>query len=310
MSNKTTPRAPSAPRYISPSGNIAASHSPIATIGNWLIEGHTNSGTLTDLYLARPTGCPPDWPSDYVLKVLKAPYDSDELALGTLHREAEVGGNVTEQHIVPILECGLIKPPYYLVMPRLNGASVNKAIAAIGRISVPQALWIARQTAMALKGLHKQGWIHADVKPSNIVVSPEGHATLIDFGCALRPDEPMLSWDRPVVGTLHYIAPEMFTSTSATDCRSDIYSLGVSLFEMLSGELPFAYGDQSRLIQAHLHEQPADLRQLHSHIPSNVAELVAMMLAKDPLKRPQTARELIDRLTDLEIETLDIRVAA
>ena len=279
-------------------------------LGNWQLDSIAAIGTFTKLHAARPTGCPADWPADYVVKLLKTPHEGDDLAINLLRREAEVGKVVSDSHIVPILDSRLDEAPYYLVMPRLNGASVNHAIAAIGRIAVPQALWITRQVATALKQMHKHEWVHADVKPSNIVVSPDGHATLIDFGCSLRSDESVLSWDRPVVGTLHYMAPEMLTTRARIDSRSDVYSLGVTLFEMLSGQLPFPQSSQTELIKAHLNETPPDLTSLRSDIPRFVAELVAQMLAKDPMKRPQTAKELIDRLIDLEIETLDIRVAA
>lgn len=279
-------------------------------LGNWQLDSAASCGMLTDLYYARPVGCPPDWPSDYVVKVLKAPHDSDPLAINFIRREAEIGRQISNSHIVPILESRVNEAPYWVVMPRLSGAALNRAVAAIGYISVPQALWITRQIAAALKSLHKCGWIHADVKPSNIIVSADGHATLIDFGSSLKSDESLISWDRPVVGTLHYIAPEMLTSQTAADCRSDIYSLGVTLFEMLSGRLPFQFSDQAELIQAHLSKTPPDLRQLRNDIPRFVADLVTQMLEKDPMKRPQTAKELIGRLMDLEIETLDIRVAA
>ena len=306
--SKPSTRATSAPKRRTSSPSEAPSERQL--LGSWQLDSLAAVGTFTELHAARPTGCPPDWPADYVVKILKTPHDDDDLAINLLRREVEVGKSVSDSHIVPILDSRLDESPRYLVMPRLNGASVNHAIAAIGRISVPQALWITRQVATALKQLHMHEWVHADVKPSNIVVSPDGHATLIDFGCSLRADESVLSWDRPVVGTLHYMAPEMVTSQARIDSRSDIYSLGVTLFEMLCGRLPFPHANQTELIKAHLHETPPDLQTVRDDIPRFVAELVSQMLAKDPLKRPQTANELIARLMDLEIETLDIRVAA
>lgn len=277
---------------------------------NWQLECLAKQGTFTNLYFARPLGCTPDWPADYAVKMLKPPYDRDPLTINLLRREAEVGRNLSDPNLVPILESNTENEPYYVVMPRLSGASLREAISSVGRIAVPQALWITRQVAQALKRMHSQGWIHADIKPSNIVVSMEGHATLIDFGCALTSEESFYSVDRPLVGTLHYISPEMVTSKLRTDCRCDIYSLGVSLFEMLSGKLPFPYSDQGDLIQAHIDEVPVDLHEIDNDIPPTVANLVNRMLAKEPLRRPQTANELIAALADLELELLDSRFVA
>jgi serine/threonine-protein kinase len=295
---------------ISPPHRHRATDAPVKFLGNWQLECIAGSGPLTNVFFARPTGCPADWPADYAVKTLQPPHDEDPLAINLLRREAEVGRNTSHPHLVPILESKLDSPPYYLVMPKIDGAPLNRAVAAVGRIAIPQALWIARQVAEALKQLHINGWVHADVKPANIIVSAEGHATLVDFGCALRSSESIFSWERPVVGTLHYVAPEMVTSRLRTDCRCDIYSLGITLFELLAGRVPFPESDQARLVEAHLCVAPPDLRKLRQEVPREVAELVRCMLAKEPLRRPQTASEVIERLTDLEIETLDTRIAA
>ncbi|MCA9201092.1 MAG: serine/threonine protein kinase, partial [Planctomycetales bacterium] len=250
-----------------------------ACIGDWQLDCLAAKGTMTNIYFGRPLGCPPDWPADYAIKVLFAPHDQDPLSINLMKREAEVGLTSSFSHLVPILDQHVHQAPYFLVMPKIDGAPLSRAIAAMGRVTVPHALWIVRQVSQALGHLHQSGWIHADVKPANIMVSAEGHATLIDLGCALRKHESIFSWDRPIVGTLHYVAPEMFTSTLRTDVRSDIYSLGVTLFEMLTGRRPFSGSDQGKLVEAHLSETPADVRSIRSEIPESVADLVRRMLA-------------------------------
>ena len=131
--------------------------------------------------------------------------------------------------------------------------------------------------------------------------------TLLDLGFARRADETGSVVERCVTGTCNYIAPEMITSALRADIRSDIYSLGVMLFEVLSGRLPFEGKDLAELATLHRQARAPDLRRLVPHLPTAVVRLVREMLAKQPLRRPQTPRELIDRLAALEILTFGER---
>ena len=184
------------------------------------------------------------------------------------------------------------EPPFYVVTPKLDGVPLAQLIAEQERLAVPLALWIARQVAEGLDALFEAtGMIHSDVKPANILVSPTGHATLIDFGFVQTPAEASHWATRPLAGTLAYIAPEMVTSALAAGPRSDIYSLGVTLYEMLSGRRPWDSDDPGELATLHREAKPADVRALRPDVPAPVAELVHSMLAKDPLRRPgQRAR--------------------
>ena len=127
---------------------------------------------------------------------------------------------------------------------------------------MPLALWIARQVAEGLTALFDAtGMIHTDVKPANILVSPAGHATLIDFGFVQTPAEASQWATRPLAGTLAYIAPEMVTSALAAGPQADIYSLGVTLYEMLTGLRPWNTEDPAELAALHREAKPADIRQ-------------------------------------------------
>jgi serine/threonine-protein kinase len=196
----------------------------------------------------------------------------------------------------------LNEPPYYLAMPFLEGRSLAEQLRIAGQLDLPSAFWIARQVAEALDALHQAGWLHSDVKPSNIFLSPAGHVTLIDLGFARLSEERGSVAERPVMGTIQYIAPEMLYSALGGDCASDVYSLGVTLFEMLTGRLPFDAQDVAELANQHRQELPGDLRTLVPHLPTRAARLVHQMLAKEPLRRPLAA-DLVDRLAAVEIET-------
>jgi serine/threonine protein kinase len=149
--------------------------------------------------------------------------------------------------------------------------------------------------------------MHADVKPSNIHVSPDGHATLLDLGFARQPADTTSVVSRCVTGTMHYLAPEMFTSALRPDIRSDIYSLGATLYELLAGQPPFEAPTLEELIDMHRQAEPRSIRLIRPMVPVEVARFVHQMLAKEPLRRPQTPVEVVECLVDLEIATFNLR---
>ncbi len=169
-------------------------------------------------------------------------------------------------------------------------------------------LWIARQTAEALDALDQAGWMHGDIKPSNIFLSPQGHVTLLDLGMARHRDED-LEGPRAIAGSGYYLAPEHVSSACRPDIRSDIYSLGVVLYQLLAGRLPLHGKTFEQMVVAHKQTAPLNLRRMAPHVPPRVAELVQRMLAKDPLRRPQSPAELVAELVRLEIETFSERAA-
>ncbi len=264
-------------------------------------------GGLAKIFRARPAGSQPNHPALYALKMLLPDWQNDPQAVRLLKREALVGQGVSHPHLIPILSANVQQPPRFVVMPWLEGATLQQRLDAGHGFDLPRVLWIARQTAEALDALHKAGWMHGDVKPSNIMLSPDGHATLLDLGFARRCDETGSAVDRCVLGTFHYIAPEFLTSAIRADIRSDIYSLGAVLYRILAGRLPFEGDDLADLASQHKQSLPPNLRRIAPHLPADAARLVHGMLSKDPLRRPQNPRELIELLARLEIETFSER---
>lgn len=280
----------------------------VGRLGPWQLVRLLAEGNFTRVYQARPADGSHNQPAAYVVKLLRKEWWREPQAIDMQRREAWVGSKVSHPNLLPVLSASVQEPPFYLVMPKLDATPLAQLIADQERLSIPLALWIARQVAEGLAALFEAtGMIHADVKPANILVSPTGHATLIDFGFVQTPAEASRWASRPLAGTLAYIAPELVTSVLAAGPRSDIYSLGVTLFELLTGRRPWDSTDPAELATLHREVKPADIRTLRPDLPSPVAELVHAMLAKDPLRRPASAQELACRLTRLEIECFSLR---
>jgi serine/threonine-protein kinase len=280
----------------------------VGRLGPWQLVRLLAESNFTRVYQARPADGDANQSASYVLKALRNQWWRDSQAIEMQRREAWVGAKVSHPNLLPVLSASVQEPPFYIVAPKLDGTTLSQLILDEERLSLPLALWIARQIADGLAALYETtGMIHADVKPANILVSPTGHATLIDFGFVQTSAEASQWATRPLAGTLAYIAPEMVTSALAAGPRSDIYSLGVTLYEMLTGRRPWDSDDPGELATLHREAKPTDIRALRPDVPKPVADLVHSMLAKDPLRRPAAADELAPRLMRLEIGCFAMR---
>jgi serine/threonine-protein kinase len=237
------------------------------------------------------------------LKLLSPEWEDEPSAVACLQREAVVAREVDNAHLVSVLAAHTGAAPYYVVMPWLEGATLAANLASVGRLPPATALWIARQVAEALEALHQAGWTHGDVKPENIFLSAQRHATLLDLSFAQRRNEQSVG-DCRLLGTIAYMAPEKFDGYCVADIRSDLYSLGVTVFEMLAGRVPFPGHNAAEVIRQHRGTRADNIRRRLPSLPREAGALVAQMLAKEPLRRPQTPRELIDQLVRLEISLL------
>ncbi|MGA2064434.1 MAG: serine/threonine-protein kinase [Thermoguttaceae bacterium] len=280
------------------------------SVGQWELVALAAEGSWAQVYRARPAGTVCDGPAAHAVKLLRPERQGDPAARALLAREALVGRSVSHPHLVAILEAQLGQAPPLLVMPWLAGMTLEARLATGWLPDLPEALGIARQAAEALGALDSTGWTHGDVKPSNLFVSPEGHVTLLDLGFARRRGEDARQAGRCLMGTPYYLAPECFSDASVPDVRSDLYSLGAVLYQLLACRLPFEEEDLGRLAIQHKQQAPLNLRRLAPLVPFEVARVVHEMLAKEPLRRPQTAGELVRRLVALEIATFAERAVA
>jgi serine/threonine-protein kinase len=225
-----------------------------------------------------------DGETDVALKVLRA---SDPAAQRRFAREARLAREAGSRYLVEILDVG----DDYLVMPYYAGGSLAAKLARDGPLTVVETVRLAAQLARGLDALHARGVIHRDVKPSNVLLDAAGNAVLSDFGLARGADSTQLTRDGQIVGSLHYLAPELIEGGPATPA-SDVYALGCLLYECVTGAPPFAGRGDAELGYAHLVEPPPDPRVLRPALPADAAVALLTALEKDSRARPTTATAL------------------
>ena len=214
-------------------------------------------------------------------------------------REARTSGQLEHPHIVPIYKVGGYKNEVlYIVMRCVDGRSVRQLLEREQRLSVVDAARIARQVADALGYAHGRGIVHRDVKPDNVLLDGSGHVLVTDFGIAKAAQEAsasQLTTEGMVVGTPHYMSPEQATG-ERVDNRSDIYALGVVLYQMLAGTPPFEGESAQSVLMKQATVDPVPIRQLRGDVPVAVAAVIERMLAKDPADRYQMAEDVSQAL--------------
>jgi eukaryotic-like serine/threonine-protein kinase len=242
-------------------------------------------------------------PGYYVLKTVPAERMPKEVDRALLQREAMVAAEVSHPNLIAVLSSDLRSQRPLLVLPYLEGISLRRLLAASQRLSAAFALSIVRQIAAAIAALHSAGWLHGQVRSEHIIVSPQGQATLLDLTLARRLDSSECDSSGSNSASLTYVAPEWFSPRSRLSAATDVYSLGILLFEALAGQPPFEAANSPGLITCHRQQAPPDLRRLRSNLTSETSELVQRMLAKEPLRRP-SSEQLVRWLAEVEIAEL------
>ncbi len=221
---------------------------------------------------------------------VKVLYGSDEAFVRRFEREAIAIGTLSHDHILPLYDFGVQHPWYYLVMPFIDGGTLRDYLFKRERFTLEEAGSFLYQLASALQHAHDHGVIHRDVKPSNILLRLDGHAYLVDFGLAkAKISTDSLSHAGAMIGTPEYMAPEQ--SNNINDYRSDIYSLGIILYQMLTGRVPFTGDTPVAVMLKHLQTPPVAPRQLNSDIPQSIEDVILNALAKEPNERYQQAND-------------------
>ncbi len=264
-----------------------------ASLGEFRIIREVGRGGMGVVYEAEQTSLQ----RKVALKVLRFAAVADEEAMKRFRREAETVARLHHTNIVPIFAVGCDRDVHYYAMQFIEGRSLAQVLAEAQERHKPLAIaeivtW-GLQAAEALVHAHQRGVIHRDIKPSNLLLDPEGVVWLTDFGLAKREDEATLTVRGALMGTPRYMSPEQAESLERpVDQRSDLYSLGASLYELATGRPVFDSPTPQGVIRQIISDEPARPRHLRPGLPRNVETVILKCLAKDPRERYQTAREL------------------
>jgi serine/threonine protein kinase len=262
-----------------------------ATGGRYKVQRRLGSGGMANVYFARHA----DLGRPLVIKVLLKHLARDLEMRERFRREAEAASQLSHPHICGILDYGELESVVYLVMPYLPGGSLAERLSRMGSLPGADSAEIAAQVSVALDYAHRHGIVHRDVKPDNVLFDEESNATITDFGIATARFHNRLTMAGRAMGTPHYMSPEQAMG-KLVDGRSDIYAVGVMLYEMLVGIPPFDGADSYSIGYKHVHETPPSPEIVNSRTPLGLAEITMKCLAKNPAERYQRGNDLADAL--------------
>jgi len=262
--------------------------------GRYAIEVLVGSGGMADVYRAKDRLLE----RTVAVKILHRQYENDTEFIGRFQREAKAAARITHPNIVNVFDVGVAEGRHYIVMEYVPGRTLKERIKEEGPVPAVQALEIARQIAGALAQAHANNLVHCDIKPHNILVMPDGNVKVADFGIARAVTESTMTYNDNIMGSVHYFSPEQARGTIITP-KSDVYSLGVVLYEMLTGRIPFDGNTAVSIARKHLEEEPQPIRSIVPNIPPVVEALVTRMMAKEPALRPDS-RLLVQDITRTE----------
>src|SRR5260370_28904269 len=263
----------------------------VKTLGRYELDQLVGKGGMADVYKGYDT----HFDRTVAVKVFKR---EDEDMLRRFVREARLMASFHNEHLVPIYDAGQYladyETRYYIVMPFMEGGTLRTRIRQ-SLLSLDEACLVLQDIADALDYIHQQGIVHRDIKASNVLLDGQGRYYLSDFGIArISTDATQLTITGNVLGTVDYIAPELFVDNHKADARSDLYSLGVRLFEMVTGQLPFSAENQLAVVTMHMNKQPPLPSSISEAISPRGERVILKALEKRPEQRYNTATALAD----------------
>jgi eukaryotic-like serine/threonine-protein kinase len=267
---------------------VAVSDTLIGTLfdGRYQVVRKLGAGGMANVYLAEDQ----ELGRRVAIKILNDRHANDDQFVERFRREAKNAAALSHPNIVSIYDRGEAEGTYYIAMEYLDGRSLKELIVSRGPAPVTVAIDYARQILAALRFAHRHGIVHRDIKPHNALVDGDGRVKVTDFGIA-RAGASQMTEAGSIVGTAQYLSPEQARGTNV-DQRSDLYSLGVVLYELLTGTLPFDGDTPVEIAMKHLSQAPEPPSVRRPEIPREIDLVVARALAKDPEDRYQSAEEM------------------
>lgn len=255
--------------------------------GRYQIEKLVGGGGMSNVYLARDMILE----REVAVKMLRVDYSNNEEFVKRFQREANSISSLFHSNIVNVYDVGEDDGVNYIVMEYMSGPTLKEYIQQKGALSVAEALPIMEQLAAALSHAHHFDIIHRDIKPQNILMGINGEVKLTDFGIATMPSASTLTQANSVLGSVHYLSPEQARGGSVSK-KSDIYSLGIVFFEMLTGRPPFSGESPVSIAIKHLQSETPSVRRWNEEVPQSVENIIFKAMAKDPEQRYDSADEM------------------
>jgi serine/threonine-protein kinase len=225
------------------------------------------------------------------IKVLREQYSTDAQFVARFRREAQAAANLAHPNIVNVYDVGQDGDTHYIVMEYINGESLKSYINRSSPLPIGKAVSVAAQILAGLEYAHRSGLIHRDIKPQNVLITPDGAVKVTDFGIAKSVSDLGLTEAGLALGTAHYFSPEQAKGERVVP-QSDIYAVGVTLYEMLTGRLPFESENVIGLAYKHISEEPPSARNLNPSVPPRLDAIILKSMAKDPQQRFGSAAEM------------------
>lgn len=248
-------------------------------------------GGMANVYLAKDTILS----RNVAVKVLRGDLSSDEKFIRRFQREALSVSNLSHPNIVEVYDVGEEDGQYYIVMEYIEGKTLKQLINKRGALTIPEVIDIMTQLTDGLAHAHEAYIIHRDIKPQNIMILDNGEVKITDFGIAVAMNATQLTQTNSVMGTVHYLPPEQANGKSAT-VKSDIYSLGILMYELLTGSVPFKGDNAVEIALKHMKEKLPSIRKQNPLIPQSIENIILKACAKNPRNRYESVKQMNEDL--------------